>query len=50
MGIAFLMFFSVTHKISLFSPKIIEAGLRATALIRRRVVFSSHRILLHPVC
>jgi hypothetical protein len=79
MGIAFLVFFSVTHKIGLFSPKIeaIRIALlplplplplpqllllllpppqAATPappplpLIRRRVVFSSCRVLLHPVC
>jgi len=75
MGIAFLVFFSVTHKIGLFSPKIeaIRIALlplplppllllllpppqAATPappplpLIRRRVVFSSRRVLLHPVC
>jgi hypothetical protein len=77
MGIAFLVFFSVTHKIGLFSPKI-EAiriallplplplpqllllllpppqaatpALPPLPLICRRVVFSSCRVLLHPVC
>jgi hypothetical protein len=77
MGIAFLVCFSVTHIICLFSPKIeaIRIALlplplllppllllllpppQAAApappplpLIRRRVVFSSCRVLLNPVC
>jgi len=77
MGIAFLVFFSATHKIGLFSPKIeairiallplplslpplllqllppTQAATPAPPplpLIRRRVVFSSRRVLLHPVC
>jgi hypothetical protein len=78
MGIAFLVFFfSVTHKIGLFSPKT-EAiriallplplllppllllllpppqaatpALPPLPLIHRHVVFSSCRVLLHPVC
>jgi hypothetical protein len=77
MGIAFLVFFSVKHKIGLFSPKIeaiwiallplplplpplllllLPPPQAATPappplpLIHHRVVFSSRRILLHPVC
>jgi hypothetical protein len=77
MGIPLFVFFSVAHKIGLFSPNIeairiallplplplpplkllmlpqsqaaTPAPLRLP-LIRRRVVFSSRRVLLHPVC
>jgi hypothetical protein len=72
-GIAFLAFFSVTHKIGLFSqsdcaalplplplppllllllppPQAATPAPPPLPLIRRRVVFSSRRVLLHPVC